>query len=134
MALVSVSPTTSGTKHGPAYALKDSPANKKNSGNSKDRGLRFDMVRLLELVICVLTFEIIDNFLRQFSYPVPAKSIFNCKLSAIRLDPGKHPELTAGPAGKWAAWPKRAVSLDATPVAETRHKKSPANAGLQVLP
>jgi hypothetical protein len=113
--------------------LKDSPTDK-NRGNSKDRGVRFDMVRLLELVIYVLTFEIIENFLRQFSYSVPAKSIFNFKLSAIRLDPGKHPELTAGPAGNLASRRVRAVSRTANLIAETRYKKSPANAGLQVLP
>ena len=83
---------------GPASTLKDSPTDK-NRGNSKDRCLRFDMVMLLELVIYMLTFVIVDNFLRQFSYSVPVKSIFNHKLTAIRLDPGKYAALTAGPAG-----------------------------------
>ena len=83
---------------GPASVLKDRPTDK-NRGNSKDKCLRFDMVRLLELVIYMLTFEFIENFLRQFSYSMPAKSIFNCSLSAIRLDPGKYLALTAGPAG-----------------------------------
>ena len=54
------SPSTSPSPQtGPAYALNDSPADK-NRGNSKDRDLRFDMVRFLKLVICVLMFEIID--------------------------------------------------------------------------
>lgn len=55
--------------------MYDNPMDK-NRGNSKDRGLRFDMVRLLELVIYVLIFEIIDNFSRQFSYYGPLLSIY----------------------------------------------------------
>jgi hypothetical protein len=67
--------TSPSPQTGPAYALYDNPMDK-NRGNSKDRGLRFDMVRLLELVIYVLIFEIIDNFSRQFSYYGPLLSIY----------------------------------------------------------
>jgi len=61
-------------------------------------------------------------------------SIYKRQFFSIRLDPGKYSVLTAGPAGKWGAWRVRAVSRTATLVAEPSHKKSPANAGLQVLP
>jgi hypothetical protein len=88
--------TTLSPQTGPAYALNDSPADK-NRGNSKDRDLRFDMVRFLKLVICVLMFEIIDISFINSLIPGPDCQFFKGKFFSIRPDPGKFPALTGGP-------------------------------------